>query len=183
MKARNLGWLAMSLALAGTLQPAHAGKPKTTLSFVCAKERGIPAEIQTLVKPLMAKYHDQGVANYGDRAAVLEFGEPVARVFFIPLSCGATGNCVWAVLGGAPIRNLGVVFGAVIQVDHGQGWPKLDTFSHWGAGEGDRETLTLRDGQYRRETVAKLKPEAVDRFMACVDNETCCPTASNLTTR
>jgi len=157
------------------------GQPPIQISFICATQRVIPPEVQAMARNLMAKYQDQGVANYGDRAAVVKFGDPPTDVYFIPLSCGATGNCVWGVVASAPTRNLGALGGAVIRVPRGPGWPVIEAFTHLGAGEGDLETLVHRGEQYHRKSNAKLKPEAADRFMSCVDNEACCPAASNLT--
>ena len=167
--------------LVGAPSITHGEQLPARIGLVCATQRAIPRDVQALIKPLVAAYRGRGVADYGDRAAILNFGQPPTDVFFIPLSCGATGNCWWCVVASAPSRNLGVLSGAVIRVAQGPGWPAIEAFTHAGAGEGDLETLVQRGGQYHRQSIAELTPDAANSFLACVDNEACCPTTSNLT--
>jgi len=147
-------------------------------SFICAKET-LPSSIQAVVTPLMSTYRDRGVAYYGDRAVVAPVGHVATGLYLVPLSCGATGNCDWGVVASSPPRLLGVFNAAVIDLSVKSS--RIYAFSRMGAGEGDLETLELRSDVYRRDSVAKLKPEAADRYSACIDNERCCPQASNLT--
>ena len=185
---KNNGWrhprqalmVGMLLIAAPVVAIGSHGHPPIQVSFVCATPRAIPPDVHAIARKIMATRQDQSVANY-DRAAVVRLGDPPTDVYFIPLSCGATGNCTWGVVASSPGRALGVLDGAVIRFSLGPGWPAIEAFTHLGAGEGDLETLEYRDEQYHRKSTAKLKPNAADRFMACVDNATCCPAASNLT--
>jgi len=154
-----------------------AVKPPSGFGFVCAQpDTAISTELRLIVADLMSKYGHQGGNPWPDRSVQLRLRAVDTVVHMIPLSCGATGNCTWGILATSPARTLGVVDGSVIHVqDTEAGWPNIDAYSGYGAGEGDLTTYVFRDDSYRKLEVGKLKPDAVGRFQSCVDNQACCP--------
>src|SRR5262245_30247432 len=85
-------FLLVGLVTPGALAETTTPEPPTQLSFVCATT-AVPAVLKPLVAELVAKHRDSGVAVWGDRAAVVRVGRTPSDRYFVPLSCGATGNC------------------------------------------------------------------------------------------
>jgi hypothetical protein len=167
--------LAVVLALSSS---AFGGNPQPAgFGFVCAKANGrLSSEFGDVLAPLMAQFGGQGVAGWGDRAVSVRLSHGGSPELVVPLSCGATGSCVWAVLASSPARSLGVVSGSVIQLRREKdGWVVLATYSGYGLGTGDFTTYEYAGGSYRKVEVGKLTPSAVDTFQSCVNNEKCCP--------
>ncbi|HEY8227641.1 MAG TPA: hypothetical protein VIG25_20385 [Pyrinomonadaceae bacterium] len=86
-----------------------------------------------------------------DRAFVFDLNGDSKPEYFIPLSCGAVGNCDWGVFALNPLRFLGVVNGQYIYVySRRGGWPAVITYGHLSAIEGSLETYTFSKGRYAR---------------------------------
>ena len=147
------------------------GPPAVTLSFVCASQHKIPADVRRTVTDWMSKHDLTGVTRYGDRAALIKMGDPAHLYYFIPMSCGATGNCTWAVAVKGKPGLAGVVEGAVLRVRE----EGIDAFGRGGAGEGTLERYGHDAGQFVSNSTEQLHPDIVDRFAVCIDNEGCCP--------
>ncbi len=165
------------VAISGLARVSSAPTPPVQFSFVCARPSvTLSPEHQRLVSTLMRQHVHEGVKAWGDRAVRISTGSSGGPIYFVPLSCGATGNCIWAVLASTPARSLGTVEGSVVHLRQTHDpWPTIEGFSGYGTGEGDLSTYQFREGGFRRIEVGKLTPEAVDRFESCVDNESCCP--------
>src|SRR4029079_9502538 len=84
---------------------------------------------------------------WADRA-VVSGGSKGRAKYFIPLACGAAGNCTWAVLAVPPRQDFGRVMGAVIRIGvDGDG--AVLAFERMGAAEGRLVAYTLQDGSYQ----------------------------------
>ena len=167
--------VAVVLALSSS---AFGGDPQSSgFGFVCAKANGrLSSEFSDVLAPLMVQFGGQGVASWGERAVSVRLSHGGSPELLVPLSCGATGNCVWAVLASSPARSLGVVSGSVIQLRREKaGWVVIAAYSGHGLGAGDVTTYEYADRSYRKVEVGKLTPSAADTFQSCVDNEKCCP--------
>lgn len=151
------------------------------ISFVCTKQQRLPSDLHAIVFGLMSKYRDEGVANWGDRAVAVHFRDPNSEIFFVPLSCGATGNCWWGVISSSPARSYGVINGAILQLTSEHGWPNINVFARIGAGEGTLEVFAFKAGSYRRSSFKTLMGEDADKFSECIDNISCCTAASDKT--
>jgi len=65
------------------------------------------------------------------------------------LTCGATGNCSWAVLTTKHTRLLGILGGENIYVHRRHGhWPVIVTYEHVTAVEGSLLTYSFRHRRY-----------------------------------
>ncbi|HEV8200423.1 MAG TPA: hypothetical protein VGS03_10405 [Candidatus Polarisedimenticolia bacterium] len=169
-----------------TAQPKTA-PPKTssaptartaTFSFVCATPAVLlPPPVKQIVTQLTRAHKAGGARPWGDRAVSLRLRKDHAPVYFVPLTCGTTGNCTWGVVDSSPAKSLGVFAGAVVQVETtGSGWPPIQVFTSGAGGDTRLETLKLMDGQYRAQA-SSGKPAAstVAQLQSCLDNASCCP--------
>lgn len=84
-----------------------------------------------------------------DRAFTLDLNGDRKPEYFVPLTCGATGNCNWGVFGLKPDRLLGVVNGQYVYVQRGTGrWPEVITYGHLSAVEGSLTIYRFVRGKY-----------------------------------
>ena len=124
----------------------------------------------------MAKHRDEGVANWGDRAVTVPLRRDGVPTYFVPLSCGATGNCTWGIIAKSPVRSLGVVNGAIIFVStRSREWPDVSVLSTAGAGDATMETLKFVGDGYQRSKLVKVDPGLAQKLGGCIDDESCCP--------
>ena len=69
--------------------------------------------------------------------------------YFVPIECGATGNCTWAVFKLNPSQFLWFVNGETIYVHTRLNtWPDIFAYGHLSAAEGVLETYRFRKGGY-----------------------------------
>ena len=145
-----------------------------TFNVVCAKP-DLPPQLKPLVAELVEQYGSHGVKVWGDRAVAVPLHSSGTPMYFVPVSCGATGNCTWGIVATSPVRSLGVTVGAVITVErHGSQWPRIRAFTRTGAGEGDLDTFEFATSEYKLSTSKSLSGATADKFASCIDNERCC---------
>ena len=85
-----------------------------------------------------------------DRAFPFDLDHDGKPEYFVPLWCGAVGNCTWAVLALSPTRLLGKVNGQYIFVHRQRKhWPTILTYSHLSAMEGILTTYVFAGTRYR----------------------------------
>jgi hypothetical protein len=103
----------------------------TGVSFVCATQSaGPPSEFRAIVADLMREHGDRAIAKWGDRAALVQLDAKGTYEYLVPLTCGATGNCIWAVLASSPPRSLGVVDGSFLTIQSTRhGWAEIHGYS------------------------------------------------------
>lgn len=90
-----------------------------------------------------------GVARWGDRSVVYDLNGDGRREYFIPLVCGAVGNCVWGVFALNPSRLLGMVNGENIYIRRRvKQWSALTVYIHNSCCDGFLETYTFRKDKY-----------------------------------
>ena len=99
-----------------TALPTDPWTSRWIIDFDCATEAaldGVP--FKPLIEAALRAASEDGVRAWGDRAALVMSPDHVAT-YFVPLTCGGTGNCTWAVFGGASAREYGIVEGAMLCV-------------------------------------------------------------------
>ena len=71
------------------------------------------------------------------------------KEYFVRLSCGATGNCIWGLFSDRPARLRGV-FSAWFFYIHGRsgGWNGLTTYTREGGDQGVIATMVNHRGKY-----------------------------------
>jgi len=124
-------------------------KPLTKFSWNCAETSWHPSSrVRVLVQDALRR-HDNGPPRYGDRAFAYDLNDDGQREVFVPLTCGATGNCSWAVLATKNARLLGIVGGENLYVYRGhRQWPVIIAYGHVTAVEGELLTYRFRHGRY-----------------------------------
>ena len=125
------------------------GKPLVKFDWNCALPATLPKSLSPLIKTAL-KGEDPGLRYYADRAFGYDLNRDGKLEYFVPLDCGATGNCTFGAFTLNPKKFLGKVNGEYVYV-HGRSgvWPDLITYGHFSAAEGILTTYTFRRGRYR----------------------------------
>jgi len=152
-------------------------KDPVRVNFACASgEVFAAADIQEAVREIVPPHGGAGSRVWGDRAVALDLNHDRRPEYLVPLSCGATCNCRWAIIALKPSRSLGVIEGCVLDLSVARrGWAQVTAYTHLSAGEGTLTTHDYRSGEYVKNSEVGLKPEVVESFERCKDNESCCP--------
>src|SRR5262245_17594270 len=124
------------------------GKPLVKFDWNCAAPSVYPkAELRRLVE--VAQRREGATETAPDRAFAFDLNNDGRAEYFVPLVCGATGNCTWGVFALRPSRFLGTVNGQYIYIHKRAGrWPGVITYGHLSAVEGALHTYLFRKGRY-----------------------------------
>jgi hypothetical protein len=124
-------------------------KPLIKFDWNCASPSAYPkAKLERLVRDSVRR-GNIAVEAEADRAFVFDLNGDRKPEYFVPLVCGAVGNCDWGVYTLNPARFLGIVNGQYIYVHRRAGrWPDVITYGHFTAAEGDMGTYRFRKRQY-----------------------------------
>ncbi|HEV7472626.1 MAG TPA: hypothetical protein VGN90_01180 [Pyrinomonadaceae bacterium] len=126
------------------------GKSLVRFDGNCASPEILPTTtLSRLIKSAL-KDERPDTHYYADRAFAYDLNRDNQPEYFVPLVCGATGNCTFGLFTLNPKRFLGKVNGEFIYV-HGRrrAWPDLVTYGHFSAAEGTLSTYTFRRGRYK----------------------------------
>lgn len=125
-------------------------KPLVKFDWNCASPAAYPkARLDRIVRATMKRQGFAGVRTPGDRAFIFDLNGDRKPEYFVPLECGATGNCTWGVFGLNPARSLGLVGGQYIYLHVRAGWwPDIITYGHFSASEGHLGTYSFRKRGY-----------------------------------
>lgn len=121
----------------------------TEFDWNCAETSWHPSpSVNTIVQAALGREDDQP-PRYGDRAFAFDLNGDGKPEFFVPLTCGATGNCSWALLTTNNPRLLGIILGQYLYVHRLRGqWPVIITYGHLSALEGSLSTYRFLNGKY-----------------------------------
>ncbi len=123
-------------------------KPIVRFEWECTKPSLYPkAKLDRLVRSLMPK---EWPIMWGDRAYAYDLNGDGVKEYFVPLDCGATGNCNWGIFALNPTRLLGIVSGESIYIHKRVGqWSQLSVAIHGNVSVSLIATYRFRRGQYR----------------------------------
>lgn len=125
------------------------GKPLTEFDWNCAETSWHPTRPVNNIVQAALRREDDGPPRYADRAFAFDLNGDGTAELFVPLTCGATGNCGWAVLTTNRPRLLGIIWGQYIYVHRLRGrWPVIITYGHLSVVEGDLTTFRFRNNRY-----------------------------------
>ena len=159
-RVRGKTWLVRLFVMlaAGSLLPAVAqnrnwpsieNKPLTKFNWGCSSTDTFPSALKPIVRTTMRRNDFEGFGTWGDRAFVFDLNGDRKPEYFVPLDCGATGNCTWGIFSMRPNRFLGLLGAQYIYVHERQGrYPDLITYIHMSAAEGILKTYRFRGKQY-----------------------------------
>jgi len=124
-------------------------KPWDKFDWNCASTSAYPgAQLSRLVQ-IALKREGTPAAPWADRAFPLDLNGDHKPEYFVPLDCGATGNCNWGVFALGPARFLGVVAGEYIFVHKRIGrWPKIIAYGRLSVVEGSLRTYRFNKRRY-----------------------------------
>ncbi len=125
------------------------GRPLVKFDWNCASSSTYPqSKLHRAVKDALK--HEKFAEGMPDRAFPFDLNHDGKPEYFVPLDCGAVGNCTWAVFALSPTRFLGNVNGQYIFVHkRAGGWPVIVTYGHLSAMEGALGTYVFTRGRYR----------------------------------
>lgn len=124
------------------------GKPLIKFDWNCASPSVYPkAKLSRIVE--VAQKREDAMGTAPDRAFAFDLNNDSRPEYFVPLVCGATGNCAWGVFALRPTRFLGTVNGQYIYIHKRAGrWPGVIMYTHLSAAEGALDTYLFRQGRY-----------------------------------
>jgi hypothetical protein len=180
---RSVAALFLGVLSSGWLRAGGLGEPVKLLAvvaFECATPAALPSgELSNLAARESQKSGSRGVAHWADRAWAIDLGGGPEREYLVPLDCGATGNCRWALLASSPPSVLGTVDGALVYIHaRNAGWSDLTAYSTLGAGDGVVASYTYRNGRYASKSSHEVTGEDFDSFTSSFGLQPTCDTKS-----
>ena len=124
------------------------GKPLIKFDWNCASPSVYPKrKLGRLVEAVLKG--EAADEKLPDRAFAFDLSRDGKPEYFVPLVCGAVGNCTWGVFALGPARLLGTVNGQYVYLHKRAGrWPHIITYGHLSAMEGVLDTYVFRRGRY-----------------------------------
>jgi hypothetical protein len=124
------------------------GKPLVKYDWNCASPSTYPkAKLRRIVE--VAQKREGAAEPAPDRAFAFDLNNDGRPEYFVPLVCGATGNCAFGMFALRPTRFLGTVNGEYIYIHkRASHWPEVITYGHLSAAEGVLHTYLFRKGRY-----------------------------------
>ena len=117
----------------------------------CLRQEYPKPRLDRVVHHAIQQFGGLGVATWGNRASAYDLDGNSKPEYFIPLRCGATGNCSWGIFGARPSRLLGVIIAENIYVRKRTArWATLTGYVHGNVSEGIITDYHFRNGKYRR---------------------------------
>ena len=137
---------------------------------------------RTILAPViadaMARHRDDGVAVWGDRAFVFDLNADGHPEYFIPLSCGATGNCIWALVGGEPAKLLDELSAEAIFIharNEANPWSVVTAYTRSGLPSGvvEQHGFDRQKGRYSKVFEQNVDGIVSEAFRAGIGWPTC----------
>jgi len=106
------------------------------IDFECVTSKYPKRSLARVVRAAMKGLEAGDIGVFGNRAIAFDLNKDARPEYFIPLECGATGNCKWGIFAPGPQRHLGTIPAEHIYIQRGGGWPVLVTYIHSSASDG-----------------------------------------------
>src|SRR5207302_11491161 len=124
-------------------------KPLTEFDWNCAETSWHPTRPVNNIVQAALRREDDGPPRYADRAFAFDLNGDGTAELFVPLTCGATGNCGWVLMTTNRPRLLGIVWGQNLYVHRLRGWwPVIITYGNLSVVEGSLATYRFRNNSY-----------------------------------
>lgn len=122
-----------------------------TFSWDCTKTSCYAnGKFDRLIRPMLPKDWPPSL-TYGDRAFRNDLNGDGKTEYFVPLFCGAQGNCYWAILASGPVRLLGKFWGESFYIHRRVArWSRISISRHLTASDAGIDTLRFEHGRYRK---------------------------------
>jgi hypothetical protein len=155
------------------------GRIVTGFEFECTDaELFRAAGLGPLVASLVERDREDTPSFWGNRAFRIDLDEDGNPEFFVPLLCGATGGCHWALVGGTPRRVIGELDGNAIFVhepNETKSWPVLTAYGRAGAFAGSVTQYTWDRGGngYKQTHSAPVEGIVWEAFLNAIGDPDC----------
>ncbi len=106
------------------------------IDFACVTSRYPKRSLAGVVRAAMKGLEAGDIGVVGNRAIAFDLNKDGKAEYFIPLECGATGNCNWGIFGLSPGRRLATIPAQDIYIQGSRGWPVLMAYVHSSASDG-----------------------------------------------
>jgi len=140
-------------------------RPALRFDWGCTKPNLYPAStLRLAVRRLLSRSLDEP-GRWGDRAFAYDLNGDAAPEYFVPLECGATGNCKWAVFALNPTRRIGIIWAENFYIHRRiSRWARITTSEHLSVSESMLRTYQFRSGRYRSFGAGYLASAYHDNF-------------------
>jgi hypothetical protein len=130
---------------------ALKNKHLITFDWNCATTEAFPQQaLGKLVKQALSHESRKDPNVYGERAVRIRLQSKGRFVCFVPIVCGATGNCTWRMYTTSPVKYLGEITGQYIYTYQSVSrMPTIVTYSHFNAAEGHLHTFQFRKRSFQ----------------------------------
>lgn len=125
------------------------GKPLMKFDWNCTEPATLPKPALNQLIENALKDEDPGTRYYADRAFAYDLNGDRQPEYFVPLNCGATGNCTFGLFTLNPKKFLGTISGEYLYLHARKGgWPDLIAYGRFNVVEGDWFTYSFKRGKY-----------------------------------
>ena len=155
----------------------------STFTFDCASPEILKAaHLEAAAHQALESLGDSGSRNWADRAVLVDLNSDGTPEVFVPLSCGATCNCTWAILQQAQPQLLGQVGACVLSIQRTTApWATVLSYSQMSAEDGYLQPYSLDKGSYRGTKLTEVTWSEASSKLGCQSSEHCCKEASSQT--
>jgi hypothetical protein len=170
--------LSITLLLGTSSAPSQTQPSRllNTFTFDCTSTDALRvAHLETAAREALDSLGDSGSRIWADRATLTDLNGDGSPEFFVPLSCGATCNCTWAIFQQAPPKLLGLVGGCVFHIQRtATPWATVLAYSHMSAGDGFLQPYSYEKGSYRGAVLTEVTWSEASPKLECENTEHCC---------
>lgn len=171
-------WCA-TLAMSASTMDFSSGGIVSRFTANCASTKAFQRTVLApVIADSIAKHRHDGVAVWGDRAFVFDLNADGQPEYFIPVSCGATGNCIWALVGGEPAQLLGELSAEAIFVharNEANPWSVITAYTRSGLPSGvvEQYVFDRTAGRYSKSFEQGVDGVVTEAFKTGIGWPTC----------
>jgi len=170
-----IGSIAAALAATSTQPQTQPARTMSTFTFDCASPDMLKAtHLEAAARQALDSLGDSGTRNWADRAVLADLNDDGSPEVFVPLSCGATCNCTWAVFQQAPPRLIGQMGACVLHIQPGKPWATVLTYSQMSDEDGFLQPYSFEKDSYRGSALSEVAWSAASSKLECAKAERCC---------
>ena len=139
--------------------------------FHCATTANFPrGELVVTVPPEALQ---KAIGSWADRAVKYDLDRDGRAEYFVPTTCGATGNCEWGVYRLSPTKEIGRLYGDRVYIADQSRWPRITTYDRYGLGKGEVHNYEYRSGRYVEVSNKMVEADENEAFLERMGKPNC----------